>query len=123
MHEKTLLKERLEQIMEAVIRIERRFAGIETPPDFMSTDANHDKLDAIAMLLIAIGESFKKIDKETKGRFLKKYPDIDWKGVIGVRNVLAHDYFDIDVEQIHKICYRDIPQLKKTLEHMLEEVE
>jgi uncharacterized protein with HEPN domain len=80
-------------------------------------------LDAIAMLLIAIGESFKKIDKETKGKFLEKYPDIDWKGIIGVRNVLAHDYFDIDVEQIHKICYRDIPQLKKTLEHMLEEIE
>jgi uncharacterized protein with HEPN domain len=107
--------------MEAILRIERRFSGIETPLDFISTDVNHDKLDAIAMLLIAVGESFKKIDKETEGIFLTKYPDIDWKGVIGVRNVLAHDYFDIDVEQIYKICYRDIPQLKKALEHMLKE--
>jgi len=123
MPDKTLLREKLEQITEALNRIERRFAGIGAPLDFVATEANQDKLDAIAMLLIAVGESFRKIDKETGGKFLKKYPDIDWKGVIGVRNVLAHDYFDIDVEEIYKICYRDVPQLRKTLDHMLGELE
>jgi uncharacterized protein with HEPN domain len=118
MYDKLLLKEKLEQIMDAVERINRRFVGITTPNDFLATDINHDKLDAIAMLLIAVGESFKKIDKETEGSFLKKYPDIEWKGVIGLRNILAHDYFDIDVEVIFKICQRDIPQLIKTLEQM-----
>jgi uncharacterized protein with HEPN domain len=122
MYDKTLLKEKLEQIMDAVQRINRRFAGIETSLDFLATDVNHDKLDAISMLLIAVGESFKKIDKETKGSFLKKYPDIDWKGVIGVRNILAHDYFDIDVEEIYKICQRDIPKLMNTLEQMLASI-
>jgi uncharacterized protein with HEPN domain len=123
MYDKTLLKEKLEQIVDALQRISRRFAGIETPLDFLATDVNHDKLDAISMLLIAVGESFKKIDKETAGLFLKKYPDIDWKGIIGVRNILAHDYFDIDVEEIYKICQRDIPKLMKTLEQMLETVQ
>ncbi len=123
MPDKTLLREKLEQITEALNRIERRFAGIGAPLDSVATEANQDKLDAIAMLLIAVGESFRKIDKETGGKFLKKYPDIDWKGVIGVRNVLAHDYFDIDVEEIYKICYRDVPQLRKTLDHMLGELE
>jgi uncharacterized protein with HEPN domain len=118
MYDELLLREKLEQIMDAVERINRRFADITTPNDFLATDINHDKLDAIAMLLIAVGESFKKIDKETEGLFLKKYPEIDWKGVIGVRNILAHDYFDIDVEVIFKICQRDIPQLIKTLEQM-----
>jgi uncharacterized protein with HEPN domain len=122
MYDKTLLREKLEQIMDAVQRVNRRFTGIKTPQDFLATDINHDKLDAISMLLIAVGESFKKIDKETEGLFLKKYPEIDWKGVIGVRNILAHDYFDIDVEEIYKICQRDIPQLLKTLKHMLESV-
>jgi uncharacterized protein with HEPN domain len=118
MYDKLLLEEKLEQILDAVERINRRFVGVTTPNDFLATDINHDKLDAIAMLLIAVGESFKKIDKETEGSFLKKYPDIDWKGVIGLRNILAHDYFDIDVEVIFKICQRDIPQLIKTLEQM-----
>lgn len=58
-------------------------------------------------MLIATGESFKKIDAETDGEYLAKYAEIDWRGVIGVRNVLAHDYFDIDSEEIFKICRRD----------------
>jgi uncharacterized protein with HEPN domain len=99
---------------------EKRFSAIGTPSDFMTTEPNQDKLDAIAMLLIAIGESFKKIDKETEGQFLKNYPGIDWKGVIGVRHVLAHDYFDLDVEEIYKICKHDIPLLGKTINNMLE---
>ncbi len=119
MYDSTLLREKLEQIMDALVRINRRFKEIDAPLDFLATDTNQDKLDAIAMLLIAIGESFKKIDKETDGLFLKKYPDVDWKGVIGLRNMLAHNYFDIDVEEIYKICQRDVPQLTKTLEQML----
>ncbi|GAB6270475.1 MAG: hypothetical protein STSR0003_03150 [Smithella sp.] len=105
MYDKLLLKEKLEQIMDAVERINRRFVGITTPNDFLATDINHDKLDAIAMLLIAVGESFKKIDKETEGSFLKKYPDIDWKGVIGVRNNVTYGYrFGVDLSVLgHKL--------------------
>lgn len=36
-----------------------------------------------------------------------------------MRHVLAHDYFDLDVEEIYKICKQDIPHLRKTLELML----
>ena len=121
MYDKSLLKDKLEQILKAVLRIEKRFSTIGTPFDFILTEPNRDKLDAIAMLLIAIGESFKKIDKETKGELLTKYPEIDWKGVIGVRHVLAHDYFDLDVEEIFKICKQDISYLKKTIIEMLEQ--
>jgi uncharacterized protein with HEPN domain len=74
------------------------------------------------MMLIAVGESFKKIDFETEGKWLVKYPEIDWHGVIGLRNVLAHDYFDIDAEEIYKICRRDIPQLLNTVQRMLKEI-
>jgi uncharacterized protein with HEPN domain len=122
MYDLSLLKEKLQQINDALSRIEKRSSAVKAPADFMKTDANQDKLDAIAMLLIAIGESFKKIDKETESAFLKKYSEIDWKGVIGVRHVLAHDYFDIDVEEIYKICKQDIPVLRKVISRMLSEM-
>jgi uncharacterized protein with HEPN domain len=96
MYDKTLLQDKLEQIYEAVARIEKRFSRITSPSDFTKTEANQDKIDAIAMLLIAISESFRKIEKETKGGFLRNYPEIDWKGIIGVRHVLAHQYFDLE---------------------------
>jgi uncharacterized protein with HEPN domain len=122
MPDMSLIRERLLQIEESLNRIARRSSGIRSPDDFTANDENLDKLDAIAMMLIAIGESFKKIDFETDGQYLEKYPEIDWHGVIGLRNVLAHDYFDIDAEEIFKICQRDIPQLLNTVQRMLREI-
>lgn len=55
MYDKSLLKEKLQQINDALSRIEKRFSTVKAPADFLKTDANRDKLDAIAMLLIAIG--------------------------------------------------------------------
>ena len=55
------------------------------------------KLDAIRMQLIAIGEALKNLDKITADSLLPKYPQIDWKKVKGMRDVISHHYFDIDV--------------------------
>lgn len=121
MHDISLIKEKLEQIRDALIRIRKRFVHIAKPEDFNADDANMDKLDAIAMMLIAIGESFKKIDKETEGQFLIQYIQIDWKGVKGVRDVLAHNYFDLDTEEIFKICQHDVPLLLEVVQAMLRE--
>jgi len=122
MPDMALLREKLRQVEESLNRIQRRSANIRSPDDFTSSEHNFDKLDAIAMLLIAVGESFKKIDLETDGQWFIKYPEIDWHGVIGLRNVLAHDYFDIDPEEIYKICRRDVPQLLNTVRRMLKEI-
>ena len=122
MPDMSLIREKLEQIEESLLRIQRRSSSIRSPDDFTANEDNLDKLDAIAMMLIAVGESFKKIDLETDGLWLTKYPEIDWHGVIGLRNVLAHDYFDIDAEEIYKICRRDIPQLLNTVQRMLREI-
>ena len=122
MPDMSLIREKLLQIEESLNRIARRSSSIRSPDDFTASEDNLDKLDAIAMMLIAIGESFKKIDLETDGQYLEKYPDIDWHGVIGLRNVLAHDYFDIDAEEIYKICRRDIPKLLNTVQRMLREI-
>ncbi|MCF6236740.1 MAG: hypothetical protein L3J70_10290 [Gammaproteobacteria bacterium] len=53
------------QIFVAIERIERRFAPIESPDDFLDTEEGIDKLDAIFMILVATGESLKNIDKVT----------------------------------------------------------
>ena len=48
------------------------------------------------MVLIALGESVKTLDKLTDRKLLPTYPSIDWKGVMGVRDVIALHYFDVD---------------------------
>jgi len=122
MPDMSLIRERLEQVQEALLRIVKRSSAIQSPQDFLADDDNMQKLDAIAMMLIAVGESFKKIDRETDGQLLAKYPEIDWHGVIGLRNVLAHDYFDINAEEIFKICKQDVPQLLDAVKRMLQKI-
>ncbi|MBW1759325.1 MAG: hypothetical protein JRI88_03225 [Deltaproteobacteria bacterium] len=57
MYDKTLLLEKLQQIDEALGRIERRSSSIKTADDFLDSDMGLDMLDAIAMMLIVIGEN------------------------------------------------------------------
>ncbi len=78
-----------------------------------------EKLDAICMLLIAIGESLKKIDKITNQTLLVQYPEIDWKGVKGMRDIISHHYFDIDAEEIYWVCDNQISVLAKTIKKII----
>ena len=59
MYDAELLLEKLEQINEALARIERRFECIGSPDDFLDSANGLDMLDAISMMLIAIGDNFK----------------------------------------------------------------
>ncbi len=123
MHRTTrLTNEILEQVREAILRVQRRFSNIETPDDFYGEQGS-DKLDSITMMLIAIGENFKKIDKITEGSLLALYPQIDWKGVKGIRDIIVHDYFNIDAEEIFDVCKNDIPELLSVVEKMIGELE
>jgi uncharacterized protein with HEPN domain len=72
------------------------------------------------MLFIAIGESLKNIDKITGGELLASYPEIDWKGAMGFRDVVAHQYFDIDAEQVYWICTHEVVPLSATIRKMMD---
>ncbi|MBC2702750.1 MAG: DUF86 domain-containing protein [ANME-2 cluster archaeon] len=123
MYDATLLLEKLEQIDEALEKIQRRFTSINSPDDFLDSDKGQDMLDGIAMMLIAIGENFKTIDTETEGKFLTQHsPDIHWSGVKGVRDVLSHQYFNIDAEEIFYICTNDLQPLRTVVQEMIKEL-
>jgi len=122
MSDSTLLRERLESVLEALERIPRRFAAVPSAEYFTLTEDGKDRLDAICMILIAIGEAFKQIDQKTEGKLLAGYPEIEWSGVKGVRDVIAHAYFEIDVEEVFNICQTDIPALIGTVRTMLEDL-
>ena len=119
MYDRQLLHEKLIQIDEALQRIRRRSSSMKTVDDYLDSDHGLDMLDSIAMMLIAIGENFKKIDHETKGTLLCEYPEINWAGVKGIRDVLSHQYFNIDAEVIFNLCNKDLPNLIQAVQTML----
>ena len=123
MYEPELLVDRLEVLLEALERIPRRFADIVAPDEFYASDAGIDRMDAICMILIAAGEEFKAIDRITDGSLLRRYPGVKWRGVMGVRDVLAHAYFQVNAEQLFDICRNDIPKLIETVRKMIADTE
>ena len=78
-------------------------------------------LDAIGMMLIAIGENLKKIDYETDGELLKHYPSVNWRGAKGMRDILSHHYFDLNEIQVFNVCQTNIPELIPVIEKMIED--
>ena len=120
MFDRDLIMEILNQILTATNRIVRRCEGIVEPNDFLVSNEGIDKLDAICMMLIAIGENLKNIDRITDGKLLKKFPEVDWKGAKGMRDIISHHYFDLNAEVVFAICMDRIPGLMKTIIKMKE---
>ncbi len=121
MFDADLVKEILSQVLIATTRIERRFAAIKRPEDFTDSEEGLLRLDGIGMMLIAIGESLKNLDKHAPD-LLQRHPKIDWKGAKGLRDVLSHNYFNLNAEAIYLICQNEIPLLHKTIENILKEI-
>ena len=123
MHDINLVIGILKQIYGATKTIQRRFRAINIVDDFTDTQGGMDMLDGICMLLIAIGESLKRIDKITDKKLLSHYPEIDWKGAKGVRDIISHHYFDIDAGEIFWICSHHLEPLRSTIKKIVEDLE
>jgi len=113
---KELVLEVLRQIEESAQKVIDRFQVIDEPNDFTDTPAGMEKMDAICMMLIVIGESLKNLDKITDQNFLSHYPDVDWKKAKGMRDIITHHYADIDAETIFFTYKRKMPQLFSTMD-------
>ncbi|GCA80811.1 MULTISPECIES: HepT-like ribonuclease domain-containing protein [Microcystis] len=115
MCDRSLLFELLLELEEAIRRIERRFTRIQKADDFIADDDGLDRLDGISMMLIAISENIRRLDRLMAESLANRYPEIPWSEIKGIRNILAHDYFDIDPEEIYRICSEDLAILKRVL--------
>lgn len=109
----------LTDIQSAIERIRERTKGIRSVDDFLSSEQGMIVLDATCMLLIAVGESLKNLDKVTEGKLLPTYPSIPWKQVKGLRDIIAHHYFDIDASQIFWILSNELTPLEQALQFFI----
>ncbi len=122
MSDQSLVLELFLEIEEAIRRIERRFKPINQPTDFTDSDEGLDRLDGIGMMLISISENIRRLEKLIGASYFMAYPDIPWDGIKGIRNILAHDYFNIDAEEIYVICSTELILLKNVLQKMRREI-
>lgn len=101
---------------------DKRFEPVNSAYDFTGSESGMEKLDSICMLLIVIGESIKNLDKKTNSKLLPKYPDTEWKKIMGLRDIISHHYFDVDAEVIFDVCANHIKPLSVTIQKMIDEL-
>ena len=123
MWDRQLVREILEQVLWSIRTISRRFAPIRSADDFVASDEGLEKLDAICMQLLTIGESVKQIDRLTEGWLLAQYPDTDWRSIMRMRDVISHHYFNLNAEIVYGVCRTDIEPLGREIERILDELE
>jgi uncharacterized protein with HEPN domain len=76
--------------------------------------ADEKTFDAVMRDLEIIGEASKHIPDEVR----KRYPNIDWTKIAGLRDVVAHEYFGLDIEIIWDVVTREVPALFDQLKQM-----
>ena len=102
----------LKHILECVRRIEETTS--EGYKQFMSS---HMHQDAVLRNPKTLAESTQQLSDELKSQ----YTSVEWRSISAFRNVLAHDYLGIDLDEIWKIVQEDVPRLKETIDQILEE--
>jgi len=80
------------------------------------------KLAANSMLIEAIGEGIRQIDEHSDGKLLPERPEIPWKDVIGMRNRIAHGYFEVDAELVLATIKNDLDALQTAVKYFLDTI-
>jgi len=122
MYDYEILTDLLNKLKDASNKIQVRIQSIKTPSDLTDSPQGVERLDLLCMPLIVIGELVKKIDNITDQSLLKNYSDIPWKEIKGMRNIVVHDYFNIDAEEIFNTCKEDIPKLAETVDMIISDL-
>jgi uncharacterized protein with HEPN domain len=113
------LEERLQDIRQAAIDLRDFIADMETAAFHALPHADRMGFRAVKNALTELGEAAKAIPDETRAR----YPDVDWKGFAGLRDMMAHQYFGIDTRMLLPIVRDEIPALLRAVESELQELD
>ncbi|MFH1769726.1 MAG: DUF86 domain-containing protein [Parcubacteria group bacterium] len=97
----------IDDIVESIDHIQEYMRGVEKG-DF---ERDEKLQDAVLRRIEIIGEAVKKISEE----FKEKYSDVRWRDAMGMRDVLAHDYFNVELDRIWKTVQEDLPKLKEKI--------
>ena len=102
----------LRHILDAIRRIESYIEGGRN--DFFASSMRQD---AVVRQLEVIGEAVKQISAEIRDQ----RPEIPWRDIAGMRDVLIHAYFSVDLEQVWEVTQRDLQDFRAVVEEILNQ--
>ena len=113
------IKDRLEEILESIHLIQEWSNGMTELYDFMTSPGRVMAFNACVMRLQVIGEHVGKLLKDDS-KPLDAYQNIPWQAIYGMRNIIAHEYANIDEDIIVSVINDDLGPLKSAIEDLLK---
>lgn len=105
----------INDILDSILSIEKYIKN-KSREEFLE---NEMLQDAVVRKFEIVGEATKNIPKE----FREKYPQILWKELAGLRDILIHSYFGADIERVWAAIEKDLPKLKENISKIIKEEE
>lgn len=112
---KRTLREYLNDMLEASQNARRFVDGIT----YEQFAADIEKVYAVTRALEIVGEAAKKVPAAVR----RRYPEIPWRSVSGMRDILIHDYFGVDLKRVWQVLEDDLQTLESVVQRMLDELE
>ncbi|MEK6913100.1 MAG: DUF86 domain-containing protein [Nanoarchaeota archaeon] len=103
----------IHDILESIEKIENFMRGIPKK-DFLK---NEEKQSAVIREIEVVGEAVKNLPES----FRKKFPEISWNKIAGMRDIVIHSYFKVDLDAVWNVVQEDLPDLKNKIEKILKE--
>jgi uncharacterized protein with HEPN domain len=100
------------RILECIGKIEKYIENM----DFANYEKDSKTIDAVVKNLEIIGEASRNIPVNIKMR----YQNVYWKGIVGLRNRIIHEYFGVDLKIIWHIIKEEIPIMREQMEDILK---
>lgn len=113
------IKDRLEDILESINLIQEWSEGRKTVQDFMSSSTGVMVFNACVMRFQVIGEHVGKLLKNDE-KPLDAFSQIPWQAIYGLRNIISHEYANIDEDIIVSVINDDLEPLKNAIEKLLK---
>jgi uncharacterized protein with HEPN domain len=104
-------QERVRDIQDAIAAIREHLAKAGEAPAAKKDSLLHD---ALLFQFVVIGEAVKHLEPETR----EAAPEIPWADIAGLRDLIAHEYFRIDIDRLLEIVERDLPPLERAISQM-----
>ena len=114
MKHKRVYTDYLRDIVHYTEKVEQFVAGL----DYEHFTANEEKALAVIHALQIIGEAVNHLSSSIKQR----YPEVPWEDIIGMRNIIVHGYFLVDLEVVWKTVKESLPPLHQAVTRILQDI-
>ena len=114
-------KDRLLEIIESIDLIQQWSNGITTAHDFMISPNRVMAFNACVMRIQVIGEQVGKLLKSNAG-IIEEYPHIPWRAIYGMRNLISHEYANINENIVVDVINNELEPLKKVVPSFVKSI-